>query len=80
MNRRLSSSYRAFILLVLIATLSWVNNSAIGAETNVIVFLTDDQGWGDLGCYGHPRIQSPNIDRFATEGMRLTQSFLYLMR
>lgn len=75
MNRRLSSSYRAFILLVLITTLSWVNNSAIGAEPNVIVFLTDDQGWGDLGCYGHPRIQSPNIDRFATEGMRLTQCY-----
>ena len=44
-------------------------------QPNVIVFLTDDQGWGDLGCYGHPRIQSPNIDRFASEGMRLTQCY-----
>lgn len=43
--------------------------------TNVIVFLTDDQGWGDLGCYGHTRIQSPNIDRFAREGMRFSQFY-----
>ncbi len=42
---------------------------------NVIVFLTDDQGWGDLGCYGHPRIKSPHIDQFAEEGMRFTQFY-----
>lgn len=42
---------------------------------NFIVFLTDDQGWGDLGCYGHPVIQSPNLDRFAAEGLRLTQCY-----
>lgn len=42
---------------------------------NFIVFLTDDQGWGDLGCYGHPVIKSPNLDRFATEGLRLTQCY-----
>ncbi|MDG2467801.1 MAG: sulfatase-like hydrolase/transferase, partial [Pirellulaceae bacterium] len=38
------------------------------SEPNIIVFLTDDQGWGDLGCYGHPVIQSPNLDQFASEG------------
>ena len=42
---------------------------------NIIVFLTDDQGWGDLGCYGHPRILSPNVDQFAREGLRLTQCY-----
>ncbi len=41
----------------------------------MIVFLTDDQGWGDLGCYGHQRIKSPNLDHFATEGLRLTQCY-----
>jgi arylsulfatase A len=44
-------------------------------KPNFIVFLTDDQGWGDLACYGHPEIKSPNLDRFADEGLRLTQCY-----
>ena len=39
---------------------------------NVIVIYTDDQGYGDLGCFGHPTIATPNIDRLAAEGARLT--------
>ena len=42
---------------------------------NVVVFLADDLGWGDLGCYGHPAIQTPNLDAFAAEGVRLTQCY-----
>src|SRR5688572_27224287 len=40
---------------------------------NVIVILADDLGAGDLSCYGHPRFKSPNLDRLAAEGVRLTQ-------
>jgi len=43
--------------------------------TNFVVFLTDDLGWGDLACYGHPVIQTPNLDKFAKQGMRFTQSY-----
>ncbi|MCH2330409.1 MAG: sulfatase-like hydrolase/transferase, partial [Roseibacillus sp.] len=39
---------------------------------NVVIFLVDDMGWGDLGCYGNDVIHSPNLDRFATEGIRFT--------
>jgi len=39
---------------------------------NIIVFLADDLGWGDLGCYGHPLTKTPNLDRLASEGLRLT--------
>jgi arylsulfatase A len=42
---------------------------------NMIIFLTDDQGYGDLGCYGHPEIKSPNLDRFAEQGVRFTQGY-----
>ena len=61
------------------ALLSFVLPSFVMADEaprpNFIVFLTDDQGWGDLGCYGHPLIKSPNLDKFASEGMRLTQCY-----
>jgi len=42
---------------------------------NVVIFLADDLGWGDLGCYGHPRIETPHLDRFAAQGVRLTQCY-----
>jgi arylsulfatase A len=46
-----------------------------GARPNVVIFLADDLGWGDLGCYGHPTIRTPNLDRFAGQGVRLTQCY-----
>src|SRR5690606_4200880 len=38
---------------------------------NVVIFLADDLGYGDLGCYGHPAIKTPNLDRFAKEGVKM---------
>jgi arylsulfatase A-like enzyme len=42
------------------------------AQPNVILVLTDDQGYGDLGCTGNPWIRTPHIDRFHDEAVRLT--------
>lgn len=42
---------------------------------NLILFLADDLGHGDLGCQGHPIIKSPNLDAFARQGVRLTQCY-----
>ena len=39
---------------------------------NVIIFLADDLGYGDLASYGHPVIQTPNLDAFAKQGVRMT--------
>ncbi len=44
-------------------------------KPNVIVIFTDDQGWADLGCYGSPNIETPNIDRMAREGIRFTSFY-----
>jgi arylsulfatase A-like enzyme len=39
---------------------------------NVVLVMTDDQGYGDLGCHGNPVIQTPNLDRLYTQSIRLT--------
>lgn len=38
---------------------------------NTVIILADDLGYGDLGCYGHPKFQTPHLDRLATDGARL---------
>ena len=40
---------------------------------NIVFILADDMGYGDLGCFGHPTIATPNLDRMAAEGMKFTQ-------
>lgn len=42
---------------------------------NVILILTDDQGWWDAGVYGNSQIRTPNIDRLAREGVRFTHFY-----
>ena len=42
---------------------------------NVIIIYADDLGYGELGCYGHPSIRTPHLDRMAAEGMRFTEFY-----
>ena len=42
---------------------------------NLVFVLADDLGYGDLGCYGQPRIATPRLDRMAAEGMRFTHFY-----
>jgi arylsulfatase A len=42
---------------------------------NIVILFADDLGYGDLGCYGHPSIRTPNLDRMAAEGMRFTDFY-----
>ncbi len=42
---------------------------------NFVVILCDDLGYGDLACFGHKHIKTPNLDRLATQGLRLTACY-----
>lgn len=44
-------------------------------KPNFVIIMADDLGYGDLACYGHPTIRTPELDRMAAEGMRLTQFY-----
>jgi arylsulfatase A len=58
------------IFFFLLATMT------VAAERpNFLVIFADDLGYGDLGCYGHPTIKTPHLDRMAREGMRFTQFY-----
>jgi len=45
-------------------------------QPNFIIIFTDDLGYGDLSSFGHPTIQTPNLDKMASEGMKLTQFYV----
>lgn len=44
-------------------------------KPNIVFIMADDLGYGDLGCYGQERIQTPRIDQMAAEGLRFTDAY-----
>ncbi len=63
------------VVLLLFSRVDWRVEAAEQRPPNVVVIFADDLGWGDLSCYGHPTIRTPNLDRMAAEGMRFTQFY-----
>jgi arylsulfatase A-like enzyme len=61
-----------FCLTALIASLLLATGMARAASPNFVVIFIDDQGYGDLSCFGSKTIQTPNIDRLADEGRKFT--------
>mmetsp|Transcript_50083 Transcript_50083/g.44892 ORF Transcript_50083/g.44892 Transcript_50083/m.44892 type:complete len:618 (-) Transcript_50083:78-1931(-) len=60
-------------LLVGILALAVANAAPpLGFLPNIIIFYADDYGWGDMESYGHPMSITPNLDRLAKEGTKLT--------
>ena len=57
----------------------WADQISSNQETrkpNIVIVLTDDQGWGDLSCYGGTHVSTPQIDRLAAEGIRFTDFYV----
>jgi arylsulfatase A-like enzyme len=67
----------AFIALIVCAQFAWAAAPAVTQDVpayrpNVLLIVSDDQGFHDLGCYGNASIRTPHLDRLAREGVRLT--------
>lgn len=55
-----------------------LTNAVLAAESsrpNIVLVLADDLGYGDLGCYGAKDVQTPHLDRFAAESLKLTSCY-----
>ena len=66
---------RLWAMWRLLIPLLMTHCSQLEDQPNLIVILTDDQGYADLGCFGSTTIKTPNIDRMAREGARLTSFY-----
>lgn len=49
---------------------------AIASPPNILLLVSDDQGYNDLGCYGSDEILTPHLDRLAADGVRLTDFYV----
>lgn len=64
-----------FCIIVFHQTCLFPSESIVDKRTpNVVLIFADDLGYGDLGCYGATKVQTPNIDRLAHEGKRFTDA------
>ena len=77
----LKINHRIFILLagIAITILTLTSMTSCQKESpkkpNIVLIMADDLGWGELGCYGQTKIETPNIDKLASEGMKFTQFY-----
>ena len=60
------------LLLIFMLCGQWVYSRD---QTNFVIIFTDDQGYGDLSCFGSKTIKTPNIDNLAAQGIRFTSFY-----
>lgn len=66
---------RALVVVLGLCAFNALAKEHTPRQPNFIQILTDDQGWGDLGSFGHLFIQSPHIDKLADEGIKFTHCY-----
>ena len=64
------------IIFSLFGIYSCAGQKKAAIKPNIVLIFTDDQGYGDLGCFGSPDIKTPNLDKMAAEGALLTDFYV----
>jgi arylsulfatase A-like enzyme len=77
MNRKTTLyCFSIFGLLLISCHSKKEKKNPVNERPNIVFIIADDMAWDDSGAYGHPRIQTPNLDKLAQEGMRFDNAFL----
>ncbi len=66
---------RCLLCLCLFSLLQFLGCAEDPTPPNIIYIMADDLGYGDLGCYGQQKIETPHLDTLARQGMRFTQHY-----
>ena len=70
MSTRPLKKHSLILVLSLLAQVALLQAGDMVAKPNIIIILTDDQGYGDFSCTGNPILKTPNMDRLHNEGVR----------
>ena len=76
MKRTEMSPRSIFITSLICLAASWASVASAAEAPNFVVIFTDDQGYGDLSCFGGKHVSTPRIDQMAKEGSRLTSFYV----
>ena len=63
------------IMIVLFGSYLTAWSQQTAQQPNILFILIDDLGWMDLACQGNPHLHTPNIDKFASQGIRFTDAY-----
>lgn len=66
---------RLYTIMILLAFFAGCTGMREDSKPNIILIMTDDQGWGQTGYYHHPVLQTPNLDEMAANGLRLDRFY-----
>jgi arylsulfatase A-like enzyme len=64
------------LIALFVLSIPATSPAAAAEQPNIILIFTDDQGYGDIGCFGAEGFQTPHLDRMAKEGMKFTDFYV----
>ncbi|QGZ42086.1 arylsulfatase A-like enzyme [Pseudoduganella flava] len=74
-DRKRRAVVKGLSTLAVLPAAALARTGTAGARPNILFILADDLGWADLSVYGNTDFRTPNLDRLAAQGVRLTQAY-----